>query len=707
MKKRIAGYLIALMCLPVVAQKITMEDIWVNYKYYQRPLHAPQWMKDSRYYTIMQDQALLKMETTTAEVVDTLYVGEESFTDYQLSFGEDKILFQGALDKIYRRSYKAGYYLYDIETKSLDTLTEETVMHGGLSPDGAYFAYVDDNNIYVKDLQKDQLAQVTEDGKWNYVINGNADWVYEEEFMFSKAYFWSPDSRKIAFMKFDESDVPEYHMQVWGDDLYPQDYSYKYPKAGENASKVSVWVFDIVTGKTIHVYSSSEKEYYIPKVQWVNKELVAVSTLNRQQNELNVYHCSSSKADAFTLFTKVKNDKYLEVEEPFHYLDQTTTAVYVTEQGQINKCADGKCIPLKGIKGNVEKVLKATKGSIFYEAISDDNGLERNLYQWKSGKAKCLTCFMKGTNTAEVSPDGQYIFNKNSTINQPAKYTVHHLNDIENPIVELNKMRDMLYNFFVESNFSKVEFHEVKNAAGQKINAYMVKPKDFDPKKQYPVLMYVYGGPGHQLVKNEWQGMNMAYNQLLAQEGYMVVCVDGRGTGGKGEAFKKCTYKQLGKLESDDQIHVANYLKTLSFVDKERIGIWGWSYGGYLSSICLFKGSDVFKMGIAVAPVTNWRYYDNIYTERYMMMPEQNAQGYDKNSPIAFAEQLKGKFLLIHGTADDNVHLQNSIALQQALLNADKQFDVFYYPDKNHGIYGGNTRYNLYNKMLEYIKSNL
>lgn len=707
--RKIIAVLLLLAVQASVAQEITLEDIWLNYKYYQRPVSAPMWMKNSDYFITVDPGLILKKTTKGSETVDTLFENKDMLiSNYELSFDEQSIVLQGIQEKIYRRSYRAQYFIYDIKKATLDTLTHKAVMHGKLSPDGYKFAYVFENNLYVKDLKKDTLIQVTNDGKINHIINGSADWVYEEEFMFSKAFFWSPDSKKIAFYRFDESQVPEYNMQLWGDGLYPQDYKYKYPKAGEEASSIQIKAYNLEDGITRLLKSTTKEKYYIPSICWADDEKVSITMLNRKQNKLWVYHADIASENVSTtdnLFFSDDSETYIELEEDIHYAkEEWGNFIYINEQGiPVNE----KRTPYKGIEVPVTAIKSIQDKGFYYEGISDKKGLERNLYYWENGQSRCVTCHLDGTNEGEVSPDGKYVFNKNSTINRIVDYTIIDVQDIKQPIAYLNKMRDMQFGFNISNTFQKVELTTIKNDVGDDMNAYIIKPKDFKKKKKYPVIMYVYGGPGHQLVENKWQGINMAYHQLYAQKGFVVVCVDGRGTGGKGEKYKKCTYKQLGKLETEDQIAVAKYLATLPYVDPARIGIWGWSYGGYLSSLAVLKGSDVFKAAVAVAPVTNWKYYDNIYTERYMQEPQYNEEGYEDNSPLNYVHLLKGKYLLIHGTADDNVHFQNAMSMQKALINANKQFDVFYYPDRNHGIYGGNTRFHLYKKMMQFFVENL
>lgn len=572
--------------------------------------------------------------------------------------------------------------------------------------------------MYIKDLATEVETAVTTTGKLNELIHGSADWVYEEEFSMAKAFEWSPDGTKIAFISFDERQVPEYNMQLWpSNKLYPQDYRYKYPKAGEKNSIVSVSVYDLASKRTVSVDLGSQSDIYIPRIRWTPlPNTLAILRLNRLQNQMQLLY-----ADANTGQTRVvieeTSSTYLEAEnfDLMTYVKNGKQFLWASERSGYKHLylydIEGKLVgPVTQGNWEVDKIVgidESGKTPIVYYTSTEVSPLERHLYAiGLDGKNKRKLTTSPGMNRIHMSKDCKYYFCYHASVQQPLSVKLYQLPS--NQLVRTLEENQTFQQAAAQYRLSQREFFTFKTTDGTELNGYLMKPPDFDPTKRYPLLMHVYGGPGSQQVLNTYtSGVNDLWHNLLAQQGYLIACVDNRGTGGRGEAFKKITYANLGKYEVEDQIQAAKYLSSLPFVDKERIGIWGWSYGGYMSLLCLLLGNDVFKLAIAVAPVTNWRFYDTIYTERYLKLPQENSAGYDNYSPITHAEKLKGKLLLIHGTGDDNVHFQNAIALQNALIAAGKQFDSFYYPDRNHGLYGGNTRLHLYEMMTNFILKNL
>jgi dipeptidyl-peptidase-4 len=650
-----------------------------------------------------------KSISTIVKVTDIKVDGIQAIEDYEFSADESKLVIAYNTESIYRYSSKANYVVYDLKKKETKKLDEELIMYATLSPQGNKVAFVKNNNLYWQDLESGKTTQITSDGEWNKIINGASDWVYEEELELVRAFEWSPDGKNIAFFRFDESNVKEFSMDIYGD-LYPEEYTFKYPKAGEENSKVSIHIYNLETKKTIQANLGSGWEY-VARIEWTkNPKKLAVQTLNRHQNDLNILLVDATSGEAKNIYNE-KSATYIEIPNHLTFLDNGNEFVLLSEK-------DGfKHIYLYNMKGEMVKQL--TKGNwevtdfygvdqvnqkIYFQSAKD-SPLQREIdvVDIKSGEMTCLSS-KKGANDADFSKNFAYYINYYSNANTPQYITLNNSKGKEIRVLQDNaRLKETIKKF----EWQEKEFFTINNADGDELNAWMIKPANFDASKKYPVFMFVYGGPGSQTVQDQWGSGNDSWFQMLAQNGYLVVSVDNRGTGARGANFKKVTYKQLGKYEVEDQIDAAKYLASQSYVDPERIGIFGWSYGGYMTSLCLTKGADVFKMGIAVAPVTTWRYYDTIYTERYMQTPQENPSGYDDNSPINHVKKLKGKYFLIHGMADDNVHYQNAVDMSTALIEMNKPFDQFSYPNKNHGIYGGLTRMHLYTMMTEYIYKNL
>ncbi|MDG2164145.1 MAG: S9 family peptidase, partial [Flavobacteriales bacterium] len=643
-------------------------------------------------------------------IVDSKDLEGISFSDYSFSEDEKKVLLPTETESIYRYSSRSNYFVYDRETKIAQELSEGKQRLAQFSPDASKVAFVKENNVFIKDITNNTELQVTFDGEINKIINGATDWVYEEEFAFDNGMQWNTNGNKIAYYRFNEEKVPEFSMDLFTD-LYPSQSQFKYPKAGETNSTVEIFIYDLNSKKTTKANINVEEEFYIPRIKWTPDEnVLSVQRMNRHQNQLDFILVDAKDGSSQNIFTE--NDAaYIDVTDNLTFLNDGKYFIWTSEKSGYNH------IYLYNLKG--KQVRQITKGNYdvtdfygidesnntVYFASSERSPMHRDIYAVQlNGKNKKTLTNKIGTNSATFSTNYKYFINQYSNANSPYYFSLF---DAKGNEVRMLKDNSNLNNSLAEYALSQKEFFNFKTTEGIDLNGWMMKPHNFDETKQYPVFMYLYGGPGSQQVTDSWGGSNFLWYQMLTQQGYIVACVDNRGTGARGSEFKKCTYQQLGKLETEDQIEANRYLANLPYVDGSRIGIFGWSYGGYMSSLCLLKGADEFKMAIAVAPVTNWRYYDSIYTERYMRTPQENASGYDDNSPINHVEKLKGKYLLVHGSADDNVHYQNTMEMTNALVNANKQFDLFIYPNKNHGIYGGYTRLHLFTKMTNFIKENL
>ena len=719
---KIVSSLFILFTLVVVAQqKITVDQIYSG-TFRSKSMDELQSLKNTNQYTVLNYDATSKTmkidlyDFGSLKKVNTL-IDSKNFLalsngidSYSFSKDEKQILIANNTQQIFRNSFTADYFLYDMSTKQLVKVLEE-VQEPTFSPDGKLIAFAKKNNMFVYDILSKSSIAITEDGKKNTIINGITDWVYEEEFSFVRAFDWSADSKKIAYIKFDESEVPEFSMTMYGKDLYPTLNIFKYPKAGEKNSKVSLNLYDIISKTTKIVSLSNYKDFYIARLKWTSDpNILSAQVLNRHQNQLDLLFIDSNSAAAKIVHSE-KDKAYVDVHDNLTFL-KDNSFVWTSEKDGYNHIylldKNGK-LKNQVTTGNWDVTsfygFDEKNSKIFYQSV-ESGSINRDIYAiGLDGKNKTRLTQESGTSAATFSPNYEFFINKFSNAITPPRFTLNEskAGKLVKEILNNNELSAKTATF----NLPAKEFSEMKTIGGQTLNCWTIKPINFDPNKKYPVLMYQYSGPGSQQVNNEWTDTNDLWYFMLAQQGYVVVCVDGRGTGYKGAAFKKVTQMQLGKLEVEDQIDAAKTLATLPYIDKNRIGIWGWSYGGFMASNCLLKGADVFKMAIAVAPVTNWRFYDSIYTERYLTTPQENPSGYDDNSPINHVAKLKGNFLLIHGSGDDNVHVQNSMQMISALIQANKQFDSEIYPDNNHGIYGGYTRIQLYNKMTTFIKEKL
>ncbi|MEO6833672.1 MAG: DPP IV N-terminal domain-containing protein [Chitinophagaceae bacterium] len=698
-------------------KQITLEDLWRDNTFQVKSVPGFNALEDGEHYTDnvkKGDERSIQIKSLKdGSVSETLYTGTLPVDDYEISAQHDKMLLLTDAQNIYRRSILHHVYLYDVKSKTQRMLDTAKVLHATFSPDGTKVAFVKDNNLFYKDLASGAVIAVTTDGVRNKIINGNCDWVYEEEFEFTRAYQWSPDSKSLAYYRFDETNVPEYTLVKY-DNLYPTPYKYKYPVAGEPNSIVEIIIYNLA-GKTntrpSFFNEDGTMDYYIPRIKWSNDaNKLCVYKMNRRQNELTLFLADAKDGKTEKIYTET-NKAFIEINDNLQFLPDGHSFLFNSEQDGWNH--------LYTWDWKTKKLLLLTKGDYDVDALIGTDAAAKTVY-FTAAENSPMECNLysidiKGKRRKTLTPEhgfhditpiqgNRYFLDKYSKLNTPPVYT---LLDADGKSLRTLEDNAALKKTMAEYQLGKVEFTQIEGADGVKLNAWRMLPPNFDPSKKYPVLMYQYSGPNSQEVADRFPIRDYFWHNMLAEKGYIIYCVDGTGTGFRGEAFRKKTYLQLGKYESDDQIAVAKNLAKLPFIDASRIGIWGWSYGGFMSSTCILKGSDVFKMAIAVAPVTNWRFYDNIYTERYMRLPSENEAGYDNNAPEKMTAGLKGKFLLIHGTGDDNVHFQNSVALVNNLIKDGKQFDAEYYPDRTHGISGGNTRLHLYRRMTNFILENL
>ncbi|MBU2922111.1 S9 family peptidase [Winogradskyella psychrotolerans] len=701
-------------------KQITLQDIWSG-TFRTEGMQALHSMSNGNQYSVLNFDRQSRTSTIdiydykTLEKVKTLVSSADiseiqGFFDYSFSEDESKIILTTKSQPVFRRSTLGEYYIYDVASKKVTKVSEDLVQEPTLSPDGTKVAYGFENNLFVKDLTSGNVEQLTTDGEKNKIINGITDWVYEEEFSFVRAFDWNTDSNQIAFIRFDESEVPEFSMDVYGSDLYQTQHVFKYPKAGEANSKVSLHLYDLDSKKLTELSEDRPDDFYIPRLKWTNEaNVLSVQFMNRHQNELELW-LFDTKDKSMTNVLKEKDKAYIDVTFNLTFL-KDNSFIWTSELDGFNHIyhysKEGTLIN-QVTKGTWEVTnyygFNEKANTIYYQS-TENGSINRDVYSIQlNGKNKKRLTNKTGTNSASFSADFTYFINTFSSATVPYEYTLH--TSKSGKLIKSIKDNRSLAKQLEGYIMSKKEFSTI-SVNGNDLNMWTIKPKDFDANKTYPLFMYQYSGPGSQQVANRWNSANDYWYQMLAQQGYIVVCIDGRGTGFKGAAFKKVTQNELGKYEVEDQIEAAKQLGELDYIDAERIGIWGWSYGGFMSSNALLKGNDVFKMAIAVAPVTSWRFYDTIYTERYMTTPQENPSGYDENSPINHVDKLKGDYLLIHGTGDDNVHVQNTMRMVEALIQADKQFEWMIYPDKNHGIYGGNTRLHLYKKMTDFIHRTL
>lgn len=674
---------------------------------------------DGEYYTAMNKERdmVIKYAYRTGKPVDTLFIAGKArectfdkFDGYSISDDGNHLLIWTESEPIYRRSSLANVYHYDARRNYVKPVSDTPgkVMVPTLSPDGRMVAFVKNNNIWLRKFDFDTEIQVTKDGEMNKILNGIADWVYEEEFSVTNMMAWSPDSEILAYVRTDETEVPEFSMQMYGNTLYPGYYNFKYPKAGEKNATVSVHTYDVMTRDTKNLEIPGGPDFYIPRITFTtNSDQLAVMTLNRHQNDFKMYFVNPKSGVARQVL-RDNNKAYVDSEWLNEIEFYKTGFIYVSEQdgyAHIYFYSPTGVLQSQVTKGNwdVTRFLgydETTK--TFYFESAEESALRRAVYKVDAKGQKTKLSGAAGTNNATFSTNFAYYVNQYSNANTPVVITVNETKG--NKVLRTLQDNAALNATLAGYRYAPKEFITVNTASGNELNAWMVKPVDFDPNKKYPVLMFQYSGPNSQQVLDRY---GFDWEHYLADNGIITVCVDGRGTGARGEAFRKSTYQRMGVLESKDQVEAAQALAKLPYVDKDNMAIWGWSFGGYNTLMALSTGNGTFKAGIAVAPPTDWRYYDTVYTERFMRTPQENAAGYDATSPIKLADQLQGNLLLIHGTADDNVHFHQSMDYAEALVQAGKQFDMQIYKDRNHGISGGNTRNHLYTRMSNFLFDNL
>jgi len=689
-----------------------------------KTVNTPRSMSDGENFSIMPtNKAVVKYNYKTGAVVDTIFSISRlkkspitSISGYEFSPNEAKLLVYTNMKYRYRRTFTADYYVYDIKRNELTPLSENGSQEVPLfSPDSRYIAFARENNLYMKKLDFNTEIAITKDGKFGSIINGTPDWVYEEEFEDTRYFEWSPDSKLLAFVKFDETKVPEYSFPLYIDNTkekgeltsYPSTYKYKYPKAGENNSVVSVCVYDdyYKSIKTVKLGDDNDQDFYIPRIKWTNSpDQLAIFKLNRNQNRLDML-MTNPKSLLTKLCLREEDKYYVDYENIDHirFSSDNLSFIGVSEK-------DGyRHVYLYGINGVVKAQL--TKGKwdvtdvygfdekkqVLYYQSAEVSPMQRDVYAIDTKGKKTRLTDGKGTHNASFNSTFTYFVDNASSAETPNIYTLRTNTGTAVKVLENNAA---VAADFKSLNLPKKEFFEFTTSENVKLNGWMVKPLNFDPNKKYPVLQVQYSGPNSQQVLDSWK---IDWEYYLATKDYVVVCVDGRGTGARGAEFRKCTYQQLTLLETIDQVETAKYLAKQSYIDKDRIGIWGWSYGGTMTLFSMTTGENVFKAGIAVAPVTDFRLYDTAYAERYMRRPQENFKGYDQSSALLRASKLQGNLLIIHGSADDNVHAQNTMLFIDKLVAADKQFEMQFYTDKNHSILGKQTRRHLYTRMSEFL----
>ncbi|MFV0345959.1 MAG: S9 family peptidase [Bacteroidales bacterium] len=729
MRKTLCLSIVALLFINILAaqSRFTLDDI-LDGKFAQKNVAGFSSLKDGKTFLKKDGKGILsKYSFETGEKLETFVDLSklrnspiEDFQKYTLSDDETKIMFAVNINKIYRRSYTAENYIWNFVSQEWTKLSENGAQEvATFSPDGTKIAFVRDNNVFIKNLRFNSEVQVTSDGKKNEIINGKGDWEYEEEFSLSNAMSWSPDSKYLSYIKFNEKDVQAYSLRMYKgllpeiveNELYPQNIYYKYPKAGEKNSIVSAHVYELMEKNTIKV-KIPEGDNYIPRCFWSpDAKNAAFMEMNRFQNELNIYYANPLTGDVKVLHRET-NKRYISEDflDNLHFINEGKEYVTLTEKDGWSHLylydANGteKACLTKG-DYDVTKFYgynAATK--TFYYQAAKKTPMQREIYsltQTKKGRVEKLLTTQNGTNNAEFSADFSYYVLKHTSLNEPLNVSVYSIDGEKLRTLEDNKE---LIDRIAEANLPQREFFSFKNSEGTMLNGWMMKPTDFDPNITYPVLMTQYSGPNSQSATDSWSANWTTY---MAAQGYIVSCVDPRGTAARGEEFRKCTYKQLGVLESSDHIDAAKYLASLPYVDSKKITMYGWSYGGYMTALSLCRAADIINTGVAVAPVTSWRYYDAIYTERYMQTPQANKQGYKNSSVANYADGLTGNLILIHGLADDNVHPQNTFELAEVITQKNKNFDMHTYTNRNHSIYGGNTRKHLFNKIIKYINESM
>jgi len=730
MKKLLILVMSVVTVITASAKQITLDEV-VGGAYRESGVYGVEPLADGESYSqISADgKQIIRRSFKNGEVQEVMFdvntarnVKLNRVDSYIMAPDQKNILIETNRRAIYRHSAVSTYYIYNVRNRTLTPLSSKGNEEcPKFSPDGTMIGFVRDNNLYiVKLLYNNAETQVTKDGEFNKVINGKPDWVYEEEFAFNCAFDFSSDSQMLAWIRFDESEVSTFSFQWFMGaaptmkdyKLYPGLYSYKYPKAGEVNSKVSVHSYDIKSRVIRDLKVPVEADGYIPRIQFTGeKDKLAVVTYNRHQDVMDIY-LTDARSTNSQLILREKNERYIS-EDVINNLDFSGNQfVFMSER-------DGyQHLYLYNINGTLVRQLTSgeyvvseyygcdASGKNFFYASNEGSPLEKYIYKVDSNGKRTKLSTQKGCNSAIFSVGCNYFMNVFSSLNTPSVYSLCNASGKSLKVLEDNKA---LQNKLSEVDLGQAELFSFTTGDGVLLNGWMVKPKDFDANKKYPILMYQYSGPGSQQVHNSFKNGfsgGLMWEHYLTQKGFIVVCVDGRGTGGRGQDFQKCTYMKMGDIESHDQVETALYLAGQPFVDKDRIAIWGWSFGGFNTIMSLCEGRKVFKCGVAVAPVTDWRYYDTVYTERFMRTPQENPDGYDC-SPMHKYRNLQGDLLIIHGLADDNVHFQNTAELTEAMIQANIQFEMATYTNRNHGIHGGNTRKHLMTRIENYLTREL
>ncbi|MCX7727842.1 MAG: S9 family peptidase [Bacteroidia bacterium] len=700
---------------------ITLEDIWLKFKFRTNPPPSFTFTKEGNFY-ITEDEKnnIIKKDLLTGNITETLVAlsdiqklySDIKIEDYQISPQEKYLLIFNQRELIYRHSSKFITYLWDIKNKKLILLSNgEKIMFPKFSNDETKIAYIKNNNIYFTDLTTLQETPVTIDGEWNKIKNGWADWVYEEEFGKPDLFEWSNDGNYIAYLKFNESKVKEYVMDIYNNNAYPDKYSFKYPKAGEDNSEVTLWIFNLKSKENKIIPTDNNfQNIYIPRIKWLqHAHQLCYITLNRHQNHLQMFLFNPSDFSVKKIFEE-QSDTYIEINDNWQFVNKDKEFLWLSNKNGFQHIyrydISGKLInPVTSGNFDIESILDVdeTKKEIYYTS-TENSVINRPVYKITfDGKKKTLISPAEGFNNIQLSPDKKYFILFTHSANTPPVYSLYQNKD--NKFIKMLENNQELIDKMKNYSLSKKEFYTFKNRDGIELHYWIMKPVNFDSNNKHPVFVTAYNGPGINKVNNAWE-YEYWFHQFLCQNGYIVACADGRGTFGKGKSFWHCTYLQLGKLETEDQTDFIRYLKQQSYVDKNKIFFEGWSYGGFMALNMITKAPDEIKGAISIAPVSNWKFYDNIYTERYMRLPKENPHGYNELSPINFVKNIKGKLLLIHGTADDNVHLQNAMEFVKECVNQNKSIEYFVYPNKNHGIYGGYTRLHLYSMIYNFLQKN-
>lgn len=730
--KKVPCLLLALLLYaqPGISQKaITLDDCFTFFKFYPQTAGSYRFTPDGYHYLEVEEGELVEYDLGTglksrslAEKTELAAAGD--WDDYTPSADMSRILLRANTKPVYRHSVLADYWVFDLKTRQTSRLYDKgPVQFAAFSADGGKVAFVAGNNLFYKDLSSEKTVQITTDGQKNAIINGLPDWVYEEEFSPVEgdgmvAAAWSPDGARLAFIRFDERAVPQYPLTWYNNGLYPRYTEFKYPKVGAPNSKVSVHVYDLASGKTTQALpGTEEQDIYLPRIYWTPDNLLCIYVLNREQDNLSLALYDPAAETSGMLLTEM-DPAYLDLEvcDNLVFLPGYQNFLWMSERDGhthlylLPRHPAAAVSPIQLTKGDFDMTkfygLNPATGKFYYQTATP-TPMDRQVWEGSLDAAvppRLLTPGA-GTHHATFNPTFDLFIHEWSDINTPPSAHLRtREGDVLRPLVKNDRVERMQQQY----GFAPIEFITVKAADSTDLNAWVLKPRDFDPAKKYPVLFDIYGGPGSQTVENQYNAFTSGWHQMLAQKGYIIVSVDNRGTGARGRVFKKCTQLQLGKYETLDQIAAARYFASLPYVDPNRIGIWGWSFGGYLSTSCVLKGADVFKMAMAVAPVTNWKWYDSAYTERFMRTMKDNAAGYEENSPINFADRLRGgNYLICHGMADDNVHWQQTVEMVNALIKANKQFETYYYPNRNHGIYGENATRHLFTKLTNFVLGKL